>query len=43
MIVDTFTFGLGHYLSNVKTGVSTIAKTVQKGGKIAKAIQVGSK
>lgn len=46
LVVDTLTFGLGHYIgagSKVgKKSVSELARRVQKGGKITKGVKIGS-
>lgn len=39
--VDLITFGLGSYVSAAGKGVTKLAKTVQKGGKMAEATTVG--
>lgn len=41
MALDAMTFGAGHYFFTGAQGVTTLARSVQRGGKIAKAVNVG--
>lgn len=41
--MEVVTLGVGHYASTAAKAVSTLGKTVQKGGKIVRGVIVGGK